>query len=370
MLGRSGIAGGCAGVPELPTGTVTFLFTDLETSTRLWEEQPNDAMRDALARHDVIMHSAVECYDGIVFSTGGDGIAAVFASAPDAIAATLEAQQRMAAEEWGVTGPLRARMGLHSDEGQLRAPGQYVNRPLNRCARLMSVAHGGQVLVSDATAALVRRALPPDANLVDLGEHRLRDLAEPVRVFQLVHPDLPAEFPPLRTLDTLPGNLPRQVTTFVGRATEIASLKDLVRQSSLVTLTGVGGVGKTRLALKVAAELVAEFPDGAWLCESRRFLIPPRCGTRWRHVCGCSSCPAAVSQSRYSSTWKRSGCCCCSTTASISSTRSHAKSARSPSGAYGCRWWQRAAKDSRSPVSESSQYHHSRSRRTTPTSTH
>jgi predicted ATPase/class 3 adenylate cyclase len=254
-------------VPELPTGTVTFLFTDLETSTRLWEEQPEDAMRDALAGHDAILRDAIARHRGVVFATMGDGMAAAFASAPDALAAALDAQQGLNADPWGQAGVLRARMGLHSDEGRLRAPGEYVNRPLNRCARLMAVAHGGQVLVSDATAALVRRALPPGVDLRDLGEHRLRDLADPVRLFQAVHPDLRSEFPPLRSLDIVPGNLPRQVTTFVGREHEMATLCALVRQRPLVTLTGVGGVGKTRLALQVAAEVVPEFPDGAWLCE-------------------------------------------------------------------------------------------------------
>jgi predicted ATPase/class 3 adenylate cyclase len=254
-------------VAELPTGTVTFLFTDLETSTRLWEEQPDGVMGEALARHDAIVRGAIEAHHGVVFATMGDGMAAAFASAPDALAAALDAQLGLDTEAWGEAGALRARMGLHSDEGRLRAPGEYVNRPLNRCARLMAVGHGGQVLLSDATAALVRRALSPDVGLVDLGEHRLRDLADAVRVFQAVHPELRSEFPPLRSLELVPGNLPRQVTTFIGREREMARLGALVRERPLVTLTGVGGVGKTRLALQVAAEVGPEFADGAWLCE-------------------------------------------------------------------------------------------------------
>ena len=231
-------------MPELPTGTVTFLFTDLETSTRLWEEQPDAVMVEALARHDAIVRGAIEAHHGVVVSTMGDGMAAAFASAPDALAAALDAQQGLDREGWGATGGLRARMGLHSDEGRLRAPGEYVNRPLNRCARLMAVGHGGQVLLSDSTAVLVSRALPPGVRLVDLGEHRLRDLAEPVHVFQAAHRELRTEFPPLRSLDVVPGNLPRQVTTFVGREREMANLGTLVCTRSLVTLTGVGGVGK------------------------------------------------------------------------------------------------------------------------------
>src|SRR5918994_1727351 len=157
----------------LPTGTVTFLFTDLEGSTRLWEEHP-EMMSAALARHDTILRDAVGTHEGVVLSTMGDGIAAVFASAPDALSAVIDAQRRLGSEEWGSTGPLRARMGLHTDEGRLRAPGEYANQPLNRCARLMEVAHGGQILVSDSTAAVTRDRLSPDAALVDLGEHWLR----------------------------------------------------------------------------------------------------------------------------------------------------------------------------------------------------
>src|SRR5215510_11926747 len=173
---------------ELPSGTVTFLFTDLESSTRLWEELP-EAMSDALARHDEIIRKAVADHDGVVLAGMGDGIAAVFASAPHAVAAAIEVQLLMTAEPWADTGPLRARMALHTDEGRLRAPGEYMNQPLNRCARLMAAAHGGQVLLSDATAAVTRGRLPESAELVDLGEHRLRDLAEPMRVFQLTQPD-------------------------------------------------------------------------------------------------------------------------------------------------------------------------------------
>jgi len=251
---------------ELPTGTVTFLFTDIEGSTRLWEDH-QDAMRDALARHDAILRESVEGHDGVVFSTMGDGMAAAFGSAPDAVKAVIDAQRRLGSEVWGETGPLRVRMGLHTDEGRLRAPGEYVNRPLNRCARLMAVGHGGQVLLSDATATVVGDGLPDGVSLVDLGEHRLRDLGAPMHVFQLSHSELMDVFPPLRSLDALPGNLPRQTTTFVGREDDIARLASVLRERSFVTLTGVGGVGKTRLAIQVAAELVPEFPDGAWLCE-------------------------------------------------------------------------------------------------------
>ncbi len=256
---------------ELPHGTVTFLFTDLEGSTRRWEAHPAE-MRDALARHDAIVREAVESHHGVVFSTMGDGMAAVFASAREAVRAVLAAQAGLAAETWGeVTGPLAARMGLLTDEGVLGGE-HYLNQPLNRCARLMAAGHGGQALVSGATALLVRDDLPDGCGLVDLGEHRLRDLARPVRIFQLTGPGLRREFPPLRTLEAFAGNLPVQLSSFVGRADELGALATALRASPLVTVTGPGGVGKTRLAVQAAADQLASFADGAWLCE----LAPAR----------------------------------------------------------------------------------------------
>ncbi|HEY8217773.1 MAG TPA: adenylate/guanylate cyclase domain-containing protein [Acidimicrobiia bacterium] len=253
-------------VTELPTGTVTFLFTDLERSTRIWEDHP-DAMRDALARHDRILRDAVEQHGGYVVKTTGDGVHGAFATAHDALESTFDAQRALADERWPeATGPLRVRMGVHTGEAELR-DGDYYGQALNRAARLMSVGHGGQVLVSESVETITRGALPDGLALIELGEHRLRDLSDPVRVFQLVHPDLQRDFPPLRALDVLPGNLPRQLTTFVGRADEVDRVAAAVRDRPLVTLTGVGGVGKTRLALQVAAEVAPEFPGGAWLCE-------------------------------------------------------------------------------------------------------
>ena len=250
----------------LPQGTVTFLFTDLEGSTRRWEAHPGE-MRDALARHDAIVRGAVESHGGVVFSTMGDGMAAVFASAREAVRAVLVAQQGLGAEDWGeVTGPLAARMGLLTDEGVLGGE-RYLDQPLNRCARLMAAGHGGQALVSGATELLVRDDLPDGCGLVDLGEHRLRDLARPVRIFQLTGPGLRAEFPPLRTLEAFAGNLPVQLSSFVGRTDELGDLAAAMAGSPLVTVTGPGGVGKTRLALQAAADQLPSFRDGAWLCE-------------------------------------------------------------------------------------------------------
>jgi predicted ATPase/tetratricopeptide (TPR) repeat protein len=253
-------------VAELPQGTVTFLFTDLEGSTRLWEDHP-DEMRDALAAHDAILRRAIESAGGVVFSEMGDGMAAAFGSAGDAVSAAIGAQLGLGTHDWGTTGPLRARMGLHSGEGALRPDGHYVNQPLNRCARLMAVAHGGQVVVSETVETLVRGSLPPDTGLVDLGEHRLRDLSSAIGVFQVTHPALPRDFPPLQSLDSLPGNLPVQLTSFVGREHERKRIADELRDAHVVTLTGVGGVGKTRLALEVAADVIPEYRAGAWFVE-------------------------------------------------------------------------------------------------------
>ena len=250
------------GVGELPSGTVTFLFTDLEGSTRLWEQYP-DAMHAALARHDVILREAVDAHDGYVVKTTGDGIHAVFARAHDAVDAAVEMQRALDSESFGDVGLLRMRIGVHTCEADYRE-GDYYGTDVNRAARLMSVAHGGQVVVSLVTRALVR---DHPVDLVDLGEHRLRDLTNRERIFQVRASGLAAEFPPLRSLDALPGNLPRQVTSFVGRDAELVAFPALVLGSSLVTLTGVGGVGKTRLALQVAAEVVPNFRDGAWFVE-------------------------------------------------------------------------------------------------------
>jgi predicted ATPase/class 3 adenylate cyclase len=249
-------------MPDLPTGIVTFLFTDLEGSTRLWEEHP-EAMKSALARHNEILRDAISAHAGHVVKSTGDGFHVVFTTAADAVAAAGRAQVALHEEVWGATGPLRVRMGLHTCEAELRE-GDYFGTAVNRAARLMSIAHGGQVVLSSATAEVVVEA---GLDLQDLGEHRLAGLSRPERVWQLCPPGLDREFPPLRSLDVLPGNLPRQVTSFVGRDREVAEIAALVGSRPLVTLTGVGGVGKTRLALEVAAEVVGDFPDGAWLCE-------------------------------------------------------------------------------------------------------
>jgi predicted ATPase/class 3 adenylate cyclase len=250
---------------ELPTGTVTFLFTDVEGSSRLWEQHP-EAMRGASARHDAIVREAIESHHGQVVKTTGDGFHAAFATASDAVEAAIDAQLGLARESWSATGPVRVRMGVHTGTAEVR-DGDYYGPALNRAARLMSVGHGGQVLVSDATEGLLGEGSDRGFDLVDLGEHRLRDLASPMRVFQVVHPDLVAGFGELRSLEAFAGNLPVQLTSFVGRDADVKAIEGLLAEHRMVTLTGVGGVGKTRLATHVAAELVDRFRDGAWLVE-------------------------------------------------------------------------------------------------------
>jgi predicted ATPase/class 3 adenylate cyclase len=259
-------------VPHLPSGTLTFLFTDLEGSTRLWEERPA-AMRDALAQHDELLRAAVESSDGFVFSTGGDGFAAAFERAGEAVAAAIAAQHGLASTEWPMGVELRVRIGLHTGEAHER-DGDYFGPALNRAARLMAAAHGGQIVCSHATADVIRDLLAEGVGLVDLGEHRLRDLTRSERVFQITHPGLGREFPALRSVDTLPGNLPLQPNIFVGREAELRSIREALDTARIVTLTGVGGVGKTRLALQVAAEAQPRFRHGAWLCELAPLTSP------------------------------------------------------------------------------------------------
>ena len=260
---RGGVANGTLRVmAELPSGTVTFLFTDLEGSTRLWEQNP-EAMKKALARHDEILRDAVSRHAGSVVKTTGDGIHAVFGDAVAGVSAARDSQLALGREPWGTLEPLRVRMGLHTGAAELRE-GDYYGTAVNRAARLMSVAHGGQVIVSLTTEELLRDVQADGWELIDLGQHRLRDLQRAERLFQLFADGLPAEFPPLRSLDTYPTNLPIQLSSFVGRDAELASVQKALAQSRAVTLTGVGGSGKTRLAIQAGAEVLPRFPDGVW----------------------------------------------------------------------------------------------------------
>ncbi len=249
---------------QRPTGTVTFLFSDIEGSTRLWQDHP-DSMGAALAVHDRIMRSAIGTHHGYVFSTAGDAFAAAFARAGDALSAAVEAQRALDAAEWGEAA-VRVRMGLHTGEAEERG-GDYFGSALNRGARLMAAAGGGQVLVSSACEQIVAGQLPEGISLLELGEHRLKDLSTPELVFQACHPELAHEFPPLRTLDVTPNNLPVELTSFVGREGDLDQVGKLLNDTRLLTITGVGGVGKTRVALQVAAGATGHYRDGVWLIQ-------------------------------------------------------------------------------------------------------
>lgn len=242
----------------------TFLFTDIEGSTSLWERHPAE-MANALAQHLEILRSAIRDTGGLIVKETGDGVFAVFDDPQAAIDAAVDAQLRLSGAAWGATGPLRARMGLHTGEA-LREHDDYHGPDVNRSARVMASAHGGQVVVSGATYELVTEA-SSGVTFRDLGEHRLKDLARPEHIRQVVHPDLRADFPPLRSLGSFPNNLPAALSTFIGRREQVAAIDRAIDAGRLVTLTGAGGAGKTRLALQVAAERVDVHPDGVWFVD-------------------------------------------------------------------------------------------------------
>jgi predicted ATPase/class 3 adenylate cyclase len=254
-------------VSDHASETLTFVFTDLESSTRLWERFP-DAMREAVERHDAILRDAVEDSGGRVVKVMGDGLMAVFSSASDGVRACLDAQRTLQAEAWSATGPLRVRVGLHAGEAQPRA-GDFYGPSVNRAARIMGAAHGGQVLLSGLAAELAGQRLPEGAGLRDLGEHRLKDLFQPERIFQLVHSALASDFPPLATLSRRPNNLPTQTSEFLGREAQLSVIRDLLETAGvrLLTLTGPGGIGKTRLALQAAADEIEHFEDGVFFVD-------------------------------------------------------------------------------------------------------
>ena len=248
---------------DLPTGIVTFLFSDIEGSTRLLEARPAEYI-GILERHQAIVRSAVAAHEGVEVGTEGDSFFVAFLGAANAIAAAIEVQRGIAAEPWPSGAEVRVRIGLHTGEGRMGG-GSYVGLDVHRAARVMGAAHGGQVLVSDATRSLVERDLDDRVALDDLGEHRLRDLSGPVHLYQVMAEGMEATFPPPRTLDAAPNNLPIQLTSFLGREREIDELiQRLTTSARLLTLTGPGGTGKTRLALEVAARVVDRFKDGVF----------------------------------------------------------------------------------------------------------
>jgi predicted ATPase/class 3 adenylate cyclase/DNA-binding CsgD family transcriptional regulator/Tfp pilus assembly protein PilF len=262
---------------ERPTGTITFLFTDIEGSTRLWAEQP-EAMEEALQRHDTILREAIEGNGGYVFKTIGDAFCAAFPTALDALEAALAVQRALRTEDWqALFGTLeteiRIRVGLHTGTAQER-DGDYFGPAVNHVARLHTAGHGQQILLSLPTYELIKGHLPAGVELRDLGNLRLKDLPRPERTFQVITPDLPSDFPPLRTLENHPHNIPLQLTSFIGREREIADVVKGLSSARLLTLTGPGGSGKTRLAMEVARRALDSYPDGAWLVELAALTDP------------------------------------------------------------------------------------------------
>jgi class 3 adenylate cyclase len=257
----------------VPHGTVTLLFTDIEGSTQLLH-QLGKQYSQALAEHRELLRAAFAAHSGYEVDTQGDAFFVVFARAADAVAAAAAAQQALQGHTWPEGHRLRVRMALHTGEPTLTrngsaadAPAAYVGVDVHRAARIMAAGHGGQVLLSRATQELAQDELPPDVTLQDLGEHRLKDLTRTEHLFQLLIHGLFREFAPLKTLSNQPNNLPQQVTSFIGRDKEMAVVKTRLSKTRLLSMTGSGGTGKTRLSLQVAAEVLEEYSDGVWLVE-------------------------------------------------------------------------------------------------------
>jgi predicted ATPase/class 3 adenylate cyclase len=262
---------------ELPTGTVTFLYTDIEGSTTLAQQFPAE-LPILLARHHAIMHQAIQAHNGHVFQIAGDAFCAAFYTASDALRAALDAQRALQHEVWN-PAPIKVRMGIHAGSAQAgaieeRAGGYVGYLTLTRVQRVMSAAHGGQILLSNPTTELVRGELAADVALRDMGEHRLKGLLNPEHLWQLVAPDVRHDFPPLQSLNAIPNNLPVQLTSFIGREKNIVEVKRLLSVSRLVTLTGSGGAGKTRLSLQAAAEVIDDFARGVWFVELAALTDP------------------------------------------------------------------------------------------------
>ncbi len=264
--GAGPIAAGPVQTDTLPTGTVTFLFTDIEGSTQLLQTLGTESYAVVLEEHRNLLREALTAQGGHEVDSQGDSSFMVFATAAAAVAGAVAAQQRLAAHPWPAEATVRVRMGLHAGTAQL-AGDRYIGLDVHRAARIAAAGHGGQVLLSEATSALVAPTLPEGIALRELGPHLLKDLQRPERLFQLILPDLPADFPPLNALDRHAHNLPIQLTSFIGRERELAELKPLLLTAHLLTLTGPGGTGKTRLALWLAADALESFADGVWLVE-------------------------------------------------------------------------------------------------------
>jgi predicted ATPase/class 3 adenylate cyclase len=278
----------------LPTGTVTFVFTDIEVSTKLAQQYP-DALPVLLARHHEILQAAIQAHSGYLFQVVGDSFSAAFHSAKDALEAALDAQRHLHKEEWS-PAPIKVRMGIHTGAAQL-ADDPTIEGPYSGYAtlaltqRIMSAAHGGQILLSQSTYELTRDVLAEESQFIDKGEHRLKSILRPIRLYQLNAPDLPSQFAPLNTLEYSPHNLPDQLTSFIGREKEIAEIKSLLHSARLVTLTGSGGTGKTRLSQEVGAQELTNFPHGVWLIELAPLTDPAQIIPAMAQVFGLQELP-------------------------------------------------------------------------------
>ena len=248
-----------------PSGTVTFLFTDIEGSTKLAQQFPNQ-WESFRARHHFILQTAMDSHNGYVFQIIGDAFCVAFHTASDGLNAAIQAQRNLQSEDWGDT-PIRVRMGLHTGSAELRGTDYRGYLTMAKVQRIMSLAYGGQVLVSNTSASLLHHELPAGVVLRDLKEHRLKGLPELERLWQMVAPGVQGDFPPLQSLNEIPNNLPVQLTTFIGREKEVEQIKKRIEKNRLVTLTGSGGVGKTRLSIRVASELLEKYPNGVWMVE-------------------------------------------------------------------------------------------------------
>jgi class 3 adenylate cyclase len=369
----------------LPTGTVTFVFTDIEGSTRLLQALGPERYGRLQDDHNAILRAAIERGGGVEIRTEGDSFFAVFGSPGGAVLAAAEAQRGLASHDWPYGSEIRVRIGMHTGEGALGGD-DYLGIDVNRAARIATVGHGGQVVVSAATAGLVEHALPEGVALRDLGTHRLKDFTDPVRLHDLVIDRLPSDFPQLRSLDARPTNLPAERTSFVGRAEEVAQLETLLQEARLITLVGPGGTGKTRLAMRVATLALDGFPDGAFLVDlsavtdselvlpeiaaglkvrrepgqdvaeallanlgNRRLLAARRCGSRESIASRCSRCPCLTTTPPTS---RRSTRCVCSPSEPPPSTRDSSWTREPPRRSRAswqrstvCRWrsnWPRA----------------------------
>jgi class 3 adenylate cyclase len=250
----------------MPTGTVTFLFTDIEGSTTLLQRLGDRRYAEVLQEHQTLLRAAFEQGNGREVDRQGDSFLVAFSRGREAIGAAVAAQLALTKHLWPEGAALRVRMGLHTGE-PLNRTSDYVGLDVHRAARICAAGHGGQIPLSRALEVLAARDLPPDVTLRNMGAHRLKDLKDPEHLFQVIHPDLPADFPTLKSLDARPNNLPIELTSFIGRDREKTEVGRLLFSTHLVTLTGSGGAGKTRLALQVAAELLDQYSDGVWFVE-------------------------------------------------------------------------------------------------------